>query len=127
MQRIGVGRIDWTTHEEGHSRTRTVDLYTHELRDGTRCKMYDLPGQLDDMGLHQVFLTEWALYIVVFDATHFEGKQGDELTKVCGCISVSDDSTMKGTRPSRKRPGVLFLANSIDPFKQAAETNRRTP
>lgn len=50
--------------------------------DKITCKLYDLAGQLDYRGLHQLFLTEWALYIVVLNAKEFEGKSGDDLTKV---------------------------------------------
>ncbi|CAN0437349.1 unnamed protein product, partial [Ascophyllum nodosum] len=37
--------------------------------------LYDLAGQVDYYGLHQLFLTERALYVLVWDASKFLGKQ----------------------------------------------------
>ena len=34
-------------------------------------KLYDLAGQVDYYGLHQLFLTERALYVLVWDAYKF--------------------------------------------------------
>lgn len=82
MRSIRAGRGDRTTHDQGDPSTVGVDLHTHMLRDSTRCKLYDLAGQLDYRGLHQLFLTESALYIVVFDVTFFEGKQDNALSEV---------------------------------------------
>lgn len=77
-----AGRGDRTPDGEGDVSTIGVDLHTYILQDGTRCKLYDLAGQIDYRGLHQLFLTERALYVLVWNATDFEGRQGQELTKV---------------------------------------------
>lgn len=34
-------------------------------------KLYDLAGQVDYYGLHQLFLTERALYVLTWDASRF--------------------------------------------------------
>eukprot|EP00752_Nemacystus_decipiens_P013632 g12085.t2 len=79
---IKMGRGDRTPEIDDNGRTTVgVDLYSHELRDGTECKIYDVAGQITYYGLHQFFLTERAVYVIVFDATKFEGLSGKELDK----------------------------------------------
>ena len=40
-------------------------------------------SQITYYGLHQFFLTERAVYLIVWDATKFEGLNGEDLDKVC--------------------------------------------
>ena len=44
------------------------------LEGGIDVKLYDLAGQVEYYGLHQLFLTEKALYVLVWDASKFLGK-----------------------------------------------------
>lgn len=94
MQSEKAGRGNRTTDKEGYPSTVGVDLHTHTLRDNTRCNLYDLAGELDFKGLHRLFLAEWALYIVVFKATDFEGKQDKELTTVRTCSFNTSGTTV---------------------------------
>ena len=56
-----------------------VSVESHHFETGrearTDVKLYDLAGQVDYYGLHQLFLTERALYVLVWDASKFLGKQ----------------------------------------------------
>ncbi len=47
-------------------------------RSAGRCRMF----QITYYGLHQFFLTERAIYVIVWDATKFEGLLGEELDEV---------------------------------------------
>eukprot|EP00903_Cladosiphon_okamuranus_P017025 g15690.t1 len=77
---IRMGRGDRTPEVDENSRTTVgVDLHSHILRNGTECKIYDVAGQVTYYGLHQFFLTERAVYVIVSDATKFEGLSGKEL------------------------------------------------
>ena len=52
-----------------------VSVQSHIFETGrearTDVKLYDLAGQVDYYGLHQLFLTERALYVLVWDAYKF--------------------------------------------------------
>eukprot|EP00752_Nemacystus_decipiens_P001882 g1813.t1 len=77
---IKMGRGDRTPEVDEHTRTTVgVDLHNHKLGNGTECKIYDVAGQVTYYGLHQFFLTERAVYVVVWDATKFEGLSGEDL------------------------------------------------
>jgi len=45
--------------------------------------------QITYYGLHQFFLTERAIYVIVWDATKFEGMRGKELDQVSWCFLLS--------------------------------------
>ena len=55
-----------------------VSVESHQFETGrearTDVKLYDLAGQVNYYGLHQFFLTERALYVLVWDASMFWGK-----------------------------------------------------
>eukprot|EP00903_Cladosiphon_okamuranus_P010532 g9962.t1 len=77
---ITMGRGDRTPDVDENSRTTVgVDLHSHNLSNGTECKIYDVAGQITYYGLHQFFLTERAVYVIVWDATKFEGLRGNDL------------------------------------------------
>eukprot|EP00903_Cladosiphon_okamuranus_P010529 g9959.t1 len=79
---IKMGRGDRTPDVDDNSRTTVgVDLHNHNLSNGTECKIYDVAGQVTYYGLHQFFLTERAVYVIVWDATEFEGLRGNDLDK----------------------------------------------
>lgn len=50
-----------------------VSVKNFDLRkregDSVEAKLYDLAGQVDYYGLHQLFLTERALYVLTWDAS----------------------------------------------------------
>eukprot|EP00752_Nemacystus_decipiens_P006448 g5808.t1 len=80
---IKMGRGDRTPEVDENARTTVgVDLHNHKLGNGTECKIYDVAGQITYYGLHQFFLTERAVYVVVWDATKFEGLSGEDLDQV---------------------------------------------
>ena len=70
-----------------------VSVENHQFETGraarTDVKLYDLAGQVDYYGLHQLFLTERALYVLVWNASKFLGKH--EVTKSAALYSYMDD------------------------------------
>ncbi|CAN0383216.1 unnamed protein product [Ascophyllum nodosum] len=49
-----------------------IDL-RHHLLQGTKIEFYDCAGQVDYAGMHQTFLTQRALYLLVWDVNLFHG------------------------------------------------------
>lgn len=69
-----------------------IQLRRHPLN-GVRVEFYDCAGQIDYAGMHQVFLTRRALYLLVWDVKKCEGKAGSALDAVSASqVSVSDRS-----------------------------------
>lgn len=58
-----------------------IQLRRHELKD-VRVEFYDCAGQLDYAGMHQVFLSRRAIYLLVWDVRKCHGKTGSILDKV---------------------------------------------
>lgn len=58
-----------------------IDLFRHRLRD-IKVEFYDCAGQLDYAGMHDIFLSRRALYLVVWDVKKCHGKNGDDLDEV---------------------------------------------
>ena len=48
-----------------------IDLHCHQSPQGMAVEFYDCGGQVDYAGMHQVFLTRRALYLLVWDVTLF--------------------------------------------------------
>lgn len=74
IKSIMAGRGQLTLEEERE--TVGVSVQGHVLdgenqNKGTDVKFYDLAGQVDYYGLHQLFLTETALYVLVWDASKY--------------------------------------------------------
>ena len=76
MKSIMAGKGQLTREEERE--TVGVSVQGHLFRSGTDVKFYDLAGQVDYCGLHQLFLTETALYVLVWDAWKYRDR-----TEVC--------------------------------------------
>ncbi|CAN0449744.1 unnamed protein product, partial [Ascophyllum nodosum] len=84
IKSIKAGKGQLTRGEELES--VGVSVQDHHFETGrearTDVKLYDLAGQVDYYGLHQLFLTERALYVLVWNASKFLGKHealSDEL------------------------------------------------
>eukprot|EP00903_Cladosiphon_okamuranus_P006480 g6339.t1 len=74
------GHGDRTPEPDENRRTTVgVDLLNHKFRNGAECKIYDVAGKVSYYGLHQYFLTERAVYVIVWDATRFKFLSGEDL------------------------------------------------
>ena len=51
-----------------------VSVQGYQFTSGTDVRFYDLAGQVDYYGLHQLFLTETALYVLVWDAWKYRNR-----------------------------------------------------
>ena len=58
-----------------------IEIHRHQI-EGTAVEFYDCAGQIDYLGLHQIFLTRRALYLLVWDMSKFYGKHGEDLDEV---------------------------------------------
>lgn len=58
-----------------------IDLLRHRLR-GIKVEFYDCAGQLDYAGMHDIFLSRRALYLLVWDVKKCYGKHDNDLDKV---------------------------------------------
>lgn len=67
MRSIVAGCGDPTEGTPAKVSTVGLDLVTHILEDNTTVEIYDCAGQLDYTGMHQIFLSRRALYLVVWD------------------------------------------------------------
>ncbi|CAM9968091.1 unnamed protein product [Ascophyllum nodosum] len=73
--KAGKGRLA----QEEELESVGVSVHDHRfetgLAGGTDVKLYDLAGQVELYGLHQFFLTERALYVLVWDGSQFLGQE----------------------------------------------------
>ncbi|CAM9413667.1 unnamed protein product, partial [Hapterophycus canaliculatus] len=68
----GEGRLtDELELESVGVSVKTARLWKTGEGEGVEAKLYDLAGQVDYYGLHQLFLTERALYVLTWDASQF--------------------------------------------------------
>ena len=58
-----------------------IELRRHALKD-VRVVFYDCAGQAHYAGMHQIFLTRRALYLLVTDVRKFRGMADEDLDKV---------------------------------------------
>ena len=58
-----------------------IDLLRHRLGD-IKVEFYDCAGQLDYAGMHDIFLSRRALYLLVWDVKKCHGKHGSDLDEV---------------------------------------------
>ena len=58
-----------------------IHLRRHPLKD-VRVEFYDCAGQLDYAGMHQIFLSRRALYLLVWDVKKCQGIAGSLLDEV---------------------------------------------
>ena len=84
----GKGQL---TREEERG-TVGVSVQGHLFRSGTDVKFYDLAGQVEYYGLHQLFLTETALYVLVWDASKYRNRT--EVCTLLGNISVYESNRL---------------------------------
>lgn len=63
------------------SSTVGIELVRHALRD-TSIEFYDCGGQVDYAGMHQIFLSRRALYLLVWDVQKCHGLRGNKLDEV---------------------------------------------
>ena len=81
MKSIEEGAASRTEGTSDEVSTVGIELH-HHLLEGVTVEFYDCAGQLDYAGMHQTFLTPRALYLLVWDVTHFHGVDSKELSKV---------------------------------------------
>ena len=81
VETIDAGIGSRTEENAGISSTVGIELRRRELS-GTTVEFYDCAGQVDYYGMHQTFLTQRALFLLVWDVTKFDGLTGNDLTKV---------------------------------------------
>lgn len=62
-----------------------IDLLRHRLRD-INVEFYDCAGQLDYAGMHDIFLSRRALYLLVWDVKKCHGKRDNDLDEVRLCV-----------------------------------------
>ncbi|CAM9487752.1 unnamed protein product [Scytosiphon promiscuus] len=78
---IVEGRACATRGTAAEASTVGIDLIRHNLK-GATIEFYDCAGQVDYYGMHQTFLTRRALYLLVWDASKCDGKDGEELDEI---------------------------------------------
>eukprot|EP00903_Cladosiphon_okamuranus_P019169 g17631.t1 len=112
------------TPEVGEDTRSTVgvDLHGHILRNGTECKIYDVAGQITYYGLHQFFLTERAVYVVVWDATRFEGLSGKDLDGAIEANILEWESLLHIRTPLCT---VMLVASHYDMLRGTPEKNKQ--
>lgn len=74
----------------------------------TRAKLYDLAGQVDYYGLHQLFLTERALYVSVWDASKFLGQTQVFRLVIAVHVFQIINLKLKRSNPSSPIPSCPF-------------------
>eukprot|EP00752_Nemacystus_decipiens_P016836 g15068.t1 len=120
---IKMGRWDRTPEVDENSRTTVgVDLHNHRLRNGAECKIFDVAGQITYYGFHQLFLTERAVYVVVWDATKFEGLSGRDLDEAI------EDNILEWVSLIHMRAPlctVMLVATHVDLLHGAPEENKQ--
>eukprot|EP00752_Nemacystus_decipiens_P010711 g9538.t3 len=120
---IKMGRGDRTPAVDEDRRTTVgVDIHSHVLTNGTECKIYDVAGQVTYYGLHQFFLTERAVYVVVWDATKFEGLLGDDLDEAIEDNILDWVSLLHMRTPLCT---VMLVASHYDKLQGAPEENKQ--
>lgn len=75
------------------SKSSTVGMYlTRHKTKNTEITLYDCGGQIDYHGMHQIFLTRRALYLLVWDVQECKrfGAKTDE-------VIMTDDDSQQGT------------------------------
>lgn len=77
-------RTAGTPHEAS---TEGIDVRPHQL-ENTSVEFYDCAGQVDYAGMHQVFLTRRALFLLVWDITRCSGLHGSYLDEVYDLMSL---------------------------------------
>lgn len=81
MNSIVQGRGCPTAGTRADASTVGIELLQHVLH-GATVEFYDCAGQVDYYGLHQIFLTRQALYLLVWDVKQCEGKAVEDLDEV---------------------------------------------
>eukprot|EP00903_Cladosiphon_okamuranus_P012364 g11589.t3 len=120
---IKMGRGDRTPEvDEDTKSTVGVNLHSHILRNGTECKIYDVAGQITYYGLHQFFLTERAVYVVVWDATSFEGLSGNVLD---GAIEANILEWVSLLHMRTPLCTVMLVASHYDMLRGTPEENKQ--
>lgn len=87
MKSIVSGHANRTEGTPEEASTEGIELQPHQL-ENTSVEFYDCAGQVDYGGMHQVFLTQRALFLLVWDITRCYGLSDRKLTEV-GHVSVS--------------------------------------
>ena len=98
IKSIKAGKGQLTQGEELES--VGVSVQCHRFETGVKCnaevKLYDLAGQVEYYGLHQLFLTERALYVLVWNASDFLGhKEASYLALSPPYMSATPASSFK--------------------------------
>ena len=70
MRSLVAGTQSPTEENPEEASTVGIELFPH-LPQGTKIEFYDCAGQVDYAGMHQAFLTQRALYLLVSDVRLF--------------------------------------------------------
>ena len=76
------GEGDPTQGTPDEASTVGIDLHCHQPSEEMTVEFYDCGGQVDYAGMHQVFMTRRALYLLVWDVTLFHNLDSKQIAKV---------------------------------------------
>lgn len=65
--------------------TEGIDVKPHQV-ENTSVEFYDCAGQVDYGGMHQVFLTRRAVFLLVWDISRCSGLSSPDLDEVRYCL-----------------------------------------
>ena len=82
MKSIMAGEGSPTQGTSDEASTVGIDIHCHQSPQGMAVEFYDCGGQVDYAGMHQVFLTRRALYLLVWDVTLFHDLDPNNIAKV---------------------------------------------
>eukprot|EP00903_Cladosiphon_okamuranus_P010804 g10207.t1 len=124
---IKKGRGDRTPETDEHRRTTVgVDLHNHRLSNGTECKIYDVAGQITYYGLHQFFLTERAIYVLVWDATRFEGLSQQALDQAIEFLELHEDWKSLRQRGNSSMDSRMTIVSGVLPVGCKLESESKS-
>lgn len=81
METIISKRANPTDGTPEEASTEGIDVRPHQL-ENTSVEFYDCAGQVDYGGMHQVFLTRRALFLLVWDITRCSNLRASKLDEV---------------------------------------------
>lgn len=95
MASIIMGRASRTEGTQEEASTEGIDVRPVHL-ENTCVEFYDCAGQVDYGGMHQVFLTRRALFLLVWDITR------------CSDLSISEFDKVGNSSESKMYPWVMY-------------------
>ena len=99
MQSIVAGHGSPTKGTPAQASTVGIELLLHKLQD-TTVEFFDCAGQVDYAGMHQIFLTRRALYLLVVDINKYlDVDDLDEVGFVCNPWTLSCVLTLFSQAP----------------------------